>query len=374
MMDADAAALLDWLLPAPRGAAPAWETAGGLLLRRDDRGARGPAAAFDFDGTLVATASGRRFPAGGGDVRALRGAAPFERLQGQGYRLVIISNQLGVGRGRVGLDVVRERFERFLAATGLPFSVACSLADDRFRKPAVGLWEQCEAWWGPLDRSRSFYVGDAAGRPRDFSCSDRKFAHNVGISFQTPEEFFLGAPAAPFSWGGYDPAGAPRGFPEAAAAAAAGRRLVIAVGQPASGKTTFLSRALPGHTRVCQDELKTRGRCLQACERALAGGGAVAVDCTNPAPEDRAPFVALAQKYRAGRPLMLLFPVPPELAAHLNWVRAASGGRRVPEIAYRVFRKRYIEPRGDEGADIERVEFAAQFSDEKERRLFLMRS
>jgi bifunctional polynucleotide phosphatase/kinase len=55
-------------------------------------------------------------------------------------------------------------------------------------------------------------VGDAAGRlagwkpgaPVDFGCSDRKFALNVGIGFQTPEQFFLGAKEEPFSLG-FDP-------------------------------------------------------------------------------------------------------------------------------------------------------------------------
>lgn len=48
--------------------------------------------------------------------------------------------------------------------------------------------------WGFLysqvDRSQCLYVGDAAGRaknwapdkPKDFSCSDRKFAANLGVS------------------------------------------------------------------------------------------------------------------------------------------------------------------------------------------------
>ena len=43
------------------------------------------------------------------------------------------------------------------------------------------------------------YVGDAAGRPKegprkkDFSAGDLKLAINVGVPFQTPEQFFLGS-------------------------------------------------------------------------------------------------------------------------------------------------------------------------------------
>lgn len=49
-----------------------------------------------------------------------------------------------------------------------------------------------------IDLAESMYVGDAAGRPaegkkkKDFSCSDRLFALNIGVKFLTPEEHFLG--------------------------------------------------------------------------------------------------------------------------------------------------------------------------------------
>ena len=53
-----------------------------------------------------------------------------------------------------------------------------------------------------IDMKNSFYCGDAAGRIRtgqtgkkpgkkDFSCSDRLFAKNVGVKFYVPEELFL---------------------------------------------------------------------------------------------------------------------------------------------------------------------------------------
>ena len=51
-----------------------------------------------------------------------------------------------------------------------------------------------------VNKSESFYVGDAAGRakgwakdkPKDFSCSDRMFAANIGIGkFRLPLKNFL---------------------------------------------------------------------------------------------------------------------------------------------------------------------------------------
>jgi bifunctional polynucleotide phosphatase/kinase len=38
--------------------------------------------------------------------------------------------------------------------------------------------------------SRSFFVGDAAGRPGDHSDTDRKWAVNAGLPFFVPEQLF----------------------------------------------------------------------------------------------------------------------------------------------------------------------------------------
>lgn len=57
-----------------------------------------------------------------------------------------------------------------------------------------------------IDKANSFYVGDAAGRPKnwvpgkkkDHSSADRLMALNVGIKFETPEEHFLKHKTPPY--------------------------------------------------------------------------------------------------------------------------------------------------------------------------------
>jgi DNA 3'-phosphatase len=41
-----------------------------------------------------------------------------------------------------------------------------------------------------FDKETSLFVGDAAGRPADFSDSDKEFAKNIGMKFCIPEDIF----------------------------------------------------------------------------------------------------------------------------------------------------------------------------------------
>lgn len=70
-----------------------------------------------------------------------------------------------------------------------------------------------------IDKDNSFYVGDAAGRPKnwapgkkkDHSSADRLLALNLGLKFYTPEEHFLGHKQAHFELPTFNPKNLPDG-------------------------------------------------------------------------------------------------------------------------------------------------------------------
>jgi bifunctional polynucleotide phosphatase/kinase len=148
-----------------------------------------------------------------------------------------------------------------------------------------------------IDLTDSFFVGDAAGRPKgwapgkkaDFSCSDRKFALNIGVDFFTPEEYFLGYRKASFSLGPFDPRRAVNISPPIcdlpdAEIVSKSKEVIVLVGFPGSGKSTFADRYLTsnGYCRVNRDHLGTWQKCVQLAAASLQKGMSVVVDNTNP--------------------------------------------------------------------------------------------
>ena len=239
---------------------------------------------FDLDSTLCVTKSGNTFRKDANDWKYWHTSVPTKLTEfyNQGYRIVIFSNQLGISQGKVSKAVVLGQFDNLQKDMKIPIDMFISTHSDIYRKPSTGLWDLFveKALGGkqpPL--SECIFVGDAAGRAaksgqisgkKDHSCSDRKFAINIGMPFKTPEEFFLGNPPAPFTLDGFDPKSVPEDTPlfteppqrsdnsatgtdtQANASAAPlstdqiarheRQEMVLFVGAPASGKSTFARR------------------------------------------------------------------------------------------------------------------------------------
>lgn len=101
--------------------------------------------------------------------------------------MIIISNQKKVAlqstlkNGKSdskSLSIFKEKVSNIMRQLDIPLSVFAATQYDEFRKPRPGMWKEILDEYdldvdGRLDLPGSLFVGDAAGRPGDHSCSDR---------------------------------------------------------------------------------------------------------------------------------------------------------------------------------------------------------
>nr|XP_056719440.1 bifunctional polynucleotide phosphatase/kinase [Euleptes europaea] len=362
-----------------------WEDLGKLLVFMK-KGVMPSAkiAGFDLDGTIITTQSGKVFPTGPDDWKILYPEVPrkLKQLLSEGYKVVIFTNQLGISRGRLRPEVFKAKLEAVVERLGIPVQAFVATGSGIYRKPVLGMWDHlCKKANGDLSvsLSQSVYVGDAAGRPpnwapghkkKDFSCSDRLFALNAGLPFKTPEEYFLGWKEAPFSLPDFDPRALdPKARlydPPDASLTSFSPELVLTVGFPAAGKSTFVKQRLvsAGYAYANRDTLGSWQKCVAVCQSALLGGKSVVVDNTNPDLESRGRYIDCAKAL--GVPCRcFLFTASLEQAKHNNRFREMTEKEHVPvnSIVLNTHKSKYVEPSLEEGfAEILKIHFVPQFT------------
>ncbi|XP_041796944.1 bifunctional polynucleotide phosphatase/kinase [Chelmon rostratus] len=372
-----------------------WQQIGNLLLYTA-AGVKGSdkIAGFDIDGCIITTKSGKVFPTAPDDWKILYPEIQprLASLLKKGYKVVFFTNQMGIAKGKLRPEVFKSKVEDILATLQLPVQVFVATGPGIYRKPVMGMWNHlCEkANDGvTVDQTQSLYVGDAAGRPenwapgrkkKDFSSSDRLFALNIGLQFYTPEEYFLGWKSAPYSLPKFDPrkidCTATLYDPPSASLTTSKTEVIVAVGFPASGKSTFFhTHIIPkGYVYVNRDTLGSWQSCVSASERALKEGRSVAVDNTNPDPESRKRYVDVAKA--AGVPCRCFhFSASLEQAKHNNRFRemapSDSKHAKVNDMVFHSYKKHFVAPALAEGfSEILQINFVPKFKDSQSETLF----
>lgn len=179
-----------------------------------------------------------------------------------------------------------------LGQLGIPVTLYAATGKDIFRKPRSGMWEELKKDYSlpeeEIDRENSIFVGDAGGRTaelkgqaKDFSCSDRNLASNIGIKYLTPEEYFLGEKSREFKRD-FDLEHFP--LPEEEEETPRfekkhEKEIVLFVGPPGAGKSTFFWKELKplGYERVNQDLLKSKDKCFKTATEWLKEGESVVI-------------------------------------------------------------------------------------------------
>ncbi|KAH9991967.1 polynucleotide kinase 3 phosphatase-domain-containing protein [Russula compacta] len=339
-------------------------------------------AAFDLDGTVIKSPFsqvGRAGPKGGKRVKKQANGLEWEwwravvpqklkEVHDSGFSVVLISNQ---NLNSSALLDWKKKIPLVAAAVPeLPFRIFAATVKDGHRKPMPGMWSELERIFSQdgitIDKSGSYYVGDAAGRADDFASTDRKFALNVGVRFYTPEEYFLKISPAPYTLPGFHVSSL-KEYPQSSPTTAVlppdpQTEIVVFVGPPCLGKSTFYHTHFSpaGYVHVNQDTLGSRPKCVKAAEEALTTGKSCVIDNTNRDVQTRKYYLDLAKRLQVPA-RCFVFQGSVELAWHNNLYRAyarpASVVAREPAralVPYTVltgFANAYEAPSVKEGFD-----------------------
>ncbi len=158
------------------------------FTRRIDPSYTGEAAIFDLDGTIrTCVDPEQKYPVKPADVVLMPGRKKkLAALHAAGVRLLGISNQGDVGRGKITLEQAQECFDHTVKLLGVPMEIAfCPHHVPPIkcfcRKPMPGLFIQFIEKY-KLDRNKTCYVGDMT--------TDKTAAGRAGIKFIDQEEYF----------------------------------------------------------------------------------------------------------------------------------------------------------------------------------------
>ncbi|CAG8487177.1 8954_t:CDS:10 [Diversispora eburnea] len=317
-------------------------------------------AGLDLDCTLISSKGNRKVSKDKYDWVWWSKEVPTKLKKIYEEGIVIISNQNGLDVSNKNSEKKRTDFINKIGnianSLNVPFEIYAATSKDKYRKPMIGIWKYLveNRINGVVDMEKSFYVGDAAGRVNEWADTDRKFSENAGLKFYTPDEFFKNSEIEPFSYD-FDPKKISKNDKKS--------EIIVFVGYPASGKTTFANKCdglqcihdfnlIHSENIFTQDTLKTKAKCVKTCEEALKKSKPVVIDNTNPDVENRKMYIDLAKKYDV--PIRCFwFQASEALSKHNNMYRAfgTTGQKRplLPEVTFHYYRSRFIEPKIEEG-------------------------
>ncbi|CAO4375352.1 unnamed protein product [Caenorhabditis nigoni] len=364
-----------------------------MIFTHDECEGRSKIAAFDMDGTLIKTKSGKVFPIDCRDWQLLFESIPSElkKLSSDGWKIVIFTNQKGIQVAKVDRNEFKKKIEAIVAKLGVPVQAFVSVAGGRYRKPCIGMWEELKLRNDGVDiqETESVFVGDAAGRhkttirsKKDHSFADRFFAANVGVPFKTPEEFF-GKSKSEEPWGPpvFDPKhlfkdGIQLLEPEDAPLKTDKPEIIVMVGFPGSGKSTF-ARWLAeqnGYKIINRDTLGTWQKCVATARSHLKNGDSLIIDNTSPDKESRQRYVDIAKELGIGCRCFVM-NCDMEQAQHNIRFRVLTDNTAadISSMILRIHKGKYVEPTVEEGfQQVVRVNFQPKFQIEEHEKLYKM--
>lgn len=366
-----------------------WEEIDGkslLIFTTENCAPQSAIAGFDLDGTLIKTKSGARFPKDPDDWVLNINSIPqkLQKLSEKGYKIVIFTNQSGLGNDSSKIKGYKGKIQAVVAKLSVPTQVFIATSKSIYRKPAPGMWNTLTLKNGgvAINLDKSFYVGDAAGREKnwapkknkDHSICDRLFALNLGLKFYTPEEYFLKSSPVSHVMPEFDPRNLTTdSYPSISMNKP---EVVIMVGSPASGKSSFCRNFLvpKGYVTVSRDKLGSWQKCAKILENCIQKKQSVVIDNTNPDKESRQRFIEVAKRNGIDCRCFVM-ATSHKHAKHNNRFREMTDKNHVPvgDMVLNSYKKNFQEPEMAEGfEEIVKIPFVPKFDKDEHEKLYKM--
>ena len=396
---------------------------------------------MDLDWTIIKPLTGKVHPKDKDDWTFW--AESLEKIKekcGAGYKFVIFTNQGGLLKekaNRLNLDGFKARwtniYDKFKENGITSVYLVAALYDDFYRKPCTGMWEFVEKHLNGngngngstnhiVDRKKSIYIGDMAGRDKDHSATDLLFTMNLGVPFQVPELFYypdkyyknkileseykqLDSEYLISKIKKNDKQFKPIEFLQYSVDSTKNSKnnnkdniesikrildrntkcLIIFVGSPASGKTFFYNKYFKNNEKIIymsKDTFNgTDAKFNKEVEKNLSNestiANAVLIDNTNGKLKNREKLLKIAKEQKTRTRIITIvikFDISKQLVMHLNELRTKmsiicelngkkSCKKPVPTVAINTFWKYFEEPDKAEGVDyIFNMEYEPDFT------------
>ena len=157
----------------------------------------------DLDGTLIKTASGKTFAEDATDFRIRKDV--LDKIKELHHEndlefIAIVTNQGGIPQYiserdfDAKLNAIKIFVDEYIDTLVMSYYCASLDPSDENRKPNSGMLAKaardCTTIVGLVfDKEKALMIGDASGKPGQFSDSDKKTAENFGIDYMDVEDF-----------------------------------------------------------------------------------------------------------------------------------------------------------------------------------------
>ena len=298
-------------------------------------------AAFDLDGTIIKTKSGRRFPKDKDDWQLINDSIKIKlsSLIDDGYAIIIFTNQKNLEK-RLGVEAFREKCKNIQTQLEIPMIFYVALINNYMRKPFPGMFQVYNKNH-KISLKDSFYVGDAWSKTECFSDSDLCFAKNCNLSFYKAKEFFSSNPKI------YDHIYIDL-FPKVDFGLnglnefVKDKQYLFIISPPASGKSTFCKKYLGEYIRLSKDDYRTPSKYRKAINKNL--GDKIVFDNTNANRDKILSYLKDSDKIG-----YIIRNISKEQSFYLNKYRhfiTKGGAKLLPDVAIHTYYKRVIYPEG----------------------------